>query len=522
MAKKKHSAPYNPENLPVFVHDLVDLPLWCTIIYTAFLSFLIRIVFLRDELAFTNKKLIQRDCLLRRCASFLQTTSKNSNWPSSVMSSPIMDQGRHLLVDIQSALGTTEQAENEKQNTKKPKTKDDTRSSDESSTRDKKTKPRPAHHPGVTRKVLNPDIVKDVMGAECPHCHKHNIKRGEVFSLYQVIDIVIQRIVTHFRIWECVCDDCGKRFTPELPKEAKGGNGPCITAFIGLLTALGVSRRKIQAFFKQIADLDISQGGIQKCLDKVSSAITPHYNAIAREARRVEVNYVDETSSRLFGPAGKEKHWLWAMVSKTIVFFMIQATRSKKAFEALLGDWAGILVSDGFALYLEWIGVARQTCLAHLIRKAKHFSESSRPEIASGGRWILAELRRLAKMAHKPPTQGEYIAWKGRFFRYVRKYLDAGGELGTFTKRLLREAKNLTTFLGYDGVDATNNRCERAIRPYVCRRKTSFGATSLHGEKDISMLLSLHETCRINERSTFSELLTAVEYQIKGKTPSLY
>ena len=38
---------------------------------------------------------------------------------------------------------------------------------------------------------MNPDVVKDVMAAECPHCHKYNIKRGEVFSLYQVIEIVI-------------------------------------------------------------------------------------------------------------------------------------------------------------------------------------------------------------------------------------------------------------------------------------------------------------------------------------------
>ena len=67
-----------------------------------------------------------------------------------------------------------------------------------------------------------------------------------------------------------------------------------------------------------------------------------------------------------------------------------------------------------------------------------------------------------------------------------------------------------------------NNRCERAIRPYVCRRKTSYGCTSAHGEVDISRLLTLHETCRLNGRSTYEELKTALEHHARGRTPSLY
>ena len=137
---------------------------------------------------------------------------------------------------------------------------------------------------------------------------------------------------------------------------------------------------------------------------------------------------------------------------------------------------------------------------------------------AAGFAW----LRRLVRMAHTPPTNGQYLAWKGRFSRCVRKYINDESEMGTFARQLQREAEYLTTFLGLPGVDPTNNRCERAIRPYVCRRKTSFGSTSLHGEDDISKLLSLHETCRLNGRSTYEELLTALEHLARGKRPSLF
>ena len=67
-----------------------------------------------------------------------------------------------------------------------------------------------------------------------------------------------------------------------------------------------------------------------------------------------------------------------------------------------------------------------------------------------------------------------------------------------------------------------NNVAERAVRPYVCRRKVSFDQTSRHGEEDISRLLTMHETCRRNGRSTYDELKKAIECRARGKSPSLY
>ncbi|MCR5170300.1 MAG: hypothetical protein K6C33_07555 [Desulfovibrio sp.] len=72
-----------------------------------------------------------------------------------------------------------------------------------------------------------------------------------------------------------------------------------------------------------------------------------------RQIRRVIVACVDEMTSRLFGPAGKVPRWLRAMVWPTLCVFMILETRSAEAFARLIGDWAGILVSDGFVVYLK-------------------------------------------------------------------------------------------------------------------------------------------------------------------------
>ncbi|WP_208598443.1 IS66 family transposase [Desulfatiglans anilini] len=84
---------------------------------------------------------------------------------------------------------------------------------------------------------------------------------------------------------------------------------------------------------------------------------------------------------------------------------MIHSNRSKASFEALIKDWAGILVSDGYSVYRRWVGL-RQTCLAHLIRKAKELSERKDPDIKRFGLWATHELQRLCHMAKAPPPSG--------------------------------------------------------------------------------------------------------------------
>ncbi len=520
MAKrKKRTPPHQRETLPVLRPEIGSLPLWCVMLFSVLLVSLAELFLLRAEHALARAKLEVFEGLLRKCSGFLRTTSENSSWPSSVMSSPLMMRGRRLLESINSALGI---AGEEKSGPDAGRKKEDAGDGSGGEKSGAESRPRKARHPGATQKIHRPDRTEDVDPRECPHCHSHEFDPTDDFELRQVLDVVLQKLVTHFHLRVCVCRKCGRRVRAEIPPEALAGIGPGLAAVVALLTALGVSRRKIQAFLKQACGIDISQGAVQNCLDRASEAVQPHYDAIARESRRVPVSHVDETSSRLFGPAGKKLHWLWVMACPTLCYFRIMASRSAEAFAELVGEWLGILVSDSYAVYLKWAGVARQCCLAHLIRKARKFAEDPAPEIARGGRWILAELRRLVRMAHNPPTNGEYAAWRGRFWRYVRKYGDAGGELGAYAQRLRREADCMVTFLNYEGVDPTNNRAERAIRPYVCRRKTSFGSTSLHGEDDISKLLTLHETCRLNGRSTYAELKTALEHRAQGRTPSLY
>jgi len=97
------------------------------------------------------------------------------------------------------------------------------------------------------------------------------------------------------------------------------------------------------------------------------------------------------SAPRIFAVRSWAFQWLWVMANSMVAFFMIHSHRSKEAFEQLVQDWVGILVSDGYGVYRKWVGM-RQTCLAHLIRKAKALSESKDAEISRFGKWAHAEL----------------------------------------------------------------------------------------------------------------------------------
>ena len=92
------------ETLPVLRPELGSLPLWCTMLFSLLLVALTELFLLRAECALAKARLATFEGLLKKSADFLRTTSENSNWPSSVMSSPIMMRGRRLLESINSVL----------------------------------------------------------------------------------------------------------------------------------------------------------------------------------------------------------------------------------------------------------------------------------------------------------------------------------------------------------------------------------------------------------------------------------
>ena len=77
-------------------------------------------------------------------------------------------------------------------------------------------------------------------------------------------------------------------------------------------------------------------------------------------------------------------------------------------------------------------------------------------------------------------------------------------------------------FVTTEGVEPTNNAAERAIRPAVLWRRTSFGTQSAAGSTFVARMLTVVMTLRAQKRNVLEYMTTACRAAREGQpAPSL-
>jgi transposase len=372
-------------------------------------------------------------------------------------------------------------------------------------------------HRGQGPKLLTPTEVHLIKPGPCA-CGHGELVSFEPYDTHQVIELPsIEMDIQHFIWHQGACSHCGRILKAQLPSASQTGYGPRLSALVGQLAGMHrSSRRLIQDFCHSVLHIPMSLGALQKMIDRVSTAILPHYEAIAALARQAPVGYIDETPWY----CQNTLNWLWTLSTDTVSLYLLHPHRSNEAFAALIEEWRGILVSDGYGVYQNWVN-HRQTCLAHLIRTARSLSEKRDVQLAACGAWALSELQALCHMAKAPPTVGQWGAWYARFCRLINRYHERKDDAGRLARRLQREMVSLWVFLREHGVEPTNNRAERALRFAVLWRKCSSGTESDKGNRWVERSLSLRQTCRQLGQSIFDVLVDAVTSSFQGRQPDL-
>lgn len=383
-------------------------------------------------------------------------------------------------------------------------------------------------HRGSGRELdPDPDETVEHRPARCRKCGRE-LSGGERVvgrpARHQVIELPDTCVVTtEHRLLKVVCPGCGTHNRAELPEDVeKGAFGPKLRASIVTLAAMLVSRRTTMALLGDMFGAKVSVGSIDNILKQAGELLASPWQAIQRAAQNAEVLHADETSWRRAG----QRIWLWAALSATACCFRIDQTRARSAAKTLLGDFDGLLISDRYSVYDFIDPERRQACLAHLARTFQAFAERD-GRAGRHGQTIRTLIDEVIRADTQGRHTGQRISWaEGELNNLHDRLMDAveAGErsrtpdLSRLCATILDIWPTLWNFTEHPGAEATNNRCERAIRHAVMWRRTSLGTQSEAGDRFVERILSIRETCRLNNHPMHDYLIQVHHARLTGAT----
>ena len=186
----------------------------------------------------------------------------------------------------------------------------------------------------------------------------------------------------------------------------------------------------------------------------------------------------------------------------------------------LLGEeFGGIIGSDRYPSYSHLDDHRHQFCWAHLLRDFQAMIARKGPStqigtvLKSSGQELIHHWNRLQGGAIRRATFDNH-------YRRIRSIILDTLESGTscsdsktaeVCRRLGNEYYSLFFFVHHAGVFPTNNVAERALRKSVSFRKLSFGTEASSGSQNMSVILSVVETCRRLNRHCLTFIEDAVQ-----------
>lgn len=383
-------------------------------------------------------------------------------------------------------------------------------------------------HPKRTRLLIPTeecDHVEHHRPTACTECGMQLSGDDPDPQRHQVTDLPpVKPIVTEHQIHTLECPDCGCRSRGQLPADVpRGAFGPGVVAVVALLTSLGrLSQRMIASLLRDLFSLEVADGQISRLQSIGRKALQAGHDAIAADVRESAVLNIDETGWRQNG----RKAWLWTVVGRFSTLFAVCTSRAREELHALLGeDFGGIVVSDRYSAYNHLDDDRRQFCWAHLLRDFQAMidrggsSADAGSRLKSFGQELIHHWNRLQDGTTQRSTFDRHFSELRD--EILEALLDGSqcdhSKTAETCRRLSNECSSLFVFVNHHGVSPTNNAAEQALRKSVIFRKLSFGTEANTGSRNLTVIMSVTETCRRLGRRPLDYITAAVDAAFNNK-----
>jgi transposase len=379
---------------------------------------------------------------------------------------------------------------------------------------------RPGRQPGegtfscrtapAPEQLTAPPVAVPVTAAACPVCGGD--LKPERVDVVSVTDLppLPRPVVTAYRVQVCRCRSCGRRVRGQHSAVAPDQQGATahrmgervMAAAHTLHYGVGVPVRKVPPVLKALTGVDVTQGALtQDALRRAQGPVGRAYQGLRASVRESAVAHTDDTGWRVGGGTAQ----LMAFETDAATVYQVRPRhRNEEVREVVPAGYAGVLVTDRGRSYdaRELAAVRQQKCLAHILRSLSEVAEAKRGPARTFSTRLMGQVREALALG-KHATEMErarFDAEAERLKEAITRQLRDRRLADPDNQRLLNELGghhdrgNLLRFLETSGVEPTNNRAERALRPAVIARKVSQCSKTWEGAEAFAAFTSVVRT----------------------------
>ena len=389
----------------------------------------------------------------------------------------------------------------------------------------------PLGHPPWNRLV--PDrrdrTVRVPAPTTCPHCAATGLRpTGETQQQIQE-DIILQpkTVVTAYQHDTAFCPNCRRPVFQTAEGELRncqiGPNAKAAAVF--LRHELRLSYRNVRKILAQLFGLSFAPASAMAFDQATARAAEPLHEELRDQVRAADIIHADETHWRIDGQGA----YIWFAGNPNFGFFHIDRSRSGEVALEIFGPrFQGDLVADDYAAYNLIEPKNRQSCLAHLSRKAKEVAQTIRllPQplqhaedlrFCDRARTLFSEACEIGRLRDTGQLSfAQAKAKRPELYASLRRICKAPchhPEAENLRQRLLdpkRDFHRLFTFLEVNRMPPTNNYAEQTLRHPVIFRKLIFGNRSDQGAHALAVNLSFIHTAKCRDCEIIPLVKTAL------------
>lgn len=376
----------------------------------------------------------------------------------------------------------------------------------------------------------------------CPVCG------NELHDMKTEVTKTLKLIPAHFEVEEhrrhvYTCRECEhhqgegdkipfiRATMPELPIPGSFASPELLSGIINTKYVNHVPLARIEQEFYRMDSVEISRQTMSNWMLLIAERyMVPLNDRMREKLLTMDMLHADETHCTVAyedGQESKKKCYMWVYCSGRydipIVYYEYHTSRAADAADEFLKDYIGILHTDGYEVYHSLNSLITVVgCLAHIKRKftdgIKSLDEASKKNtycyrgqeycdalfhVEKRLKDLPPEERHHKRQIELKPVMDAFFAWLTENFP---KTVPDSPAYKAF-QYALNQWPYFENILVDGRTEATNNRCERNIRPFTQGRRNWMTIKTNRGGSSSAALYSVVQTALANDLKVYEYLV---------------